>query len=81
MEPAKSIIEKLGGEKVVSEVTKTSYTAPYRWQHPVEKKGTGGVIPSKHIPALVAYARAKGVDLTLDDFLPPSPSIQEAPAA
>ena len=68
MEPAKSIIKKLGGEKVVSQITGTSYTAPYRWQHPVAKGGTGGAIPQKHIPALMAHARQVQVALDASEF-------------
>lgn len=69
MEPASSIIQKLGGEAAVSKLTGTSYTAPYRWQAPREKGGTGGRIPQNHINALLAHARAAGIDLTADDFL------------
>ena len=68
MEPASSIIEKLGGPAKVAEVTGTAYTAPYRWQHATEKGGTGGVIPQKHIPTLLEYARTNGVALTADEF-------------
>lgn len=70
MEPAKSIIKRLGGEKAVAEITATSYTAPYRWQHPLAKRGTGGVIPQRHIPTLLAYARQHGIALAPDDFFP-----------
>ena len=69
MEPAKSIIAKLGGEAVVSGITGTAYTAPYRWQHPKAKGGTGGRIPQKHAPALLAYARDKGISLTAEELL------------
>jgi len=70
LEPAKSIIELLGGEAVVSEITGTAFTAPYRWQASVEKGGTGGLIPQKHIPALLAYAKAKNLGLDANSFLP-----------
>jgi putative alpha-1,2-mannosidase len=71
MEPASSIIQKLGGEAVVAEITATAYTAPYRWQYPVEKKGTGGRIPQRHHPALLDYARKKGIKLSADEFVMP----------
>lgn len=73
MDPASSIIKRLGGEAVVSRITETAYTAPYRWQYPREKKGTGGVIPQRHHPVLLDYARSKGIVLRADDFLPSSP--------
>lgn len=71
MEPASSIIAKLGGEAVVSDVTGTAYTAPYRWQYPRERKGTGGIIPQRHHPQLLAFARSKGIPLKAEEFLPP----------
>lgn len=81
MEPAATIIEKLGGPSVVSEITRTAYTAPYRWQHPRDKGGTGGLIPQKYHLALLNYAEQAGVDLTARDFLPvPSqPAPERAP--
>ena len=68
MEPASSIIAKLGGEREVAAATGTSYTAPYRWQHPVDKGGTGGRVPSKHIPVLIEMAKARGIALSTDEF-------------
>jgi hypothetical protein len=68
MEPARSIIRKLGGEAVVSQITKTAITAPYRWQHERERGGTGGKIPGRHIPALLAYAREREIPLASDEF-------------
>lgn len=70
MEPASSIIARLGGEKVVSEITGKAYTAPYRWQHPVEKGGTGGLIPQKYHRVLLSYAETNGIDLIASDFVP-----------
>lgn len=70
MEPASKIIEKLGGEAVVARITGTASTAPYRWQYPVDRGGTGGSIPQKHIEPLIAFAREHGIDLKTDDFFP-----------
>jgi hypothetical protein len=70
MEPASTVIERLGGPKVVSTITGAAYTAPYRWQHPREKGGTGGLIPQKHHLTLLAYAKQHGIPLTAADFLP-----------
>ncbi len=72
MEPAKSIISKFGGHDKVAEIAGVAYTAPYRWCHRVEKGGTGGLIPQKHHPKLLAHARANGIDLRAEDFLPVS---------
>ena len=70
MEPARTIIRLLGGEKVVSEITGTAYTAPYRWQHDRTRGGTGGLIPQRHHPKLLDHARAQGIELGAQDFLP-----------
>jgi hypothetical protein len=78
MEPASSIIKKLGGEAKVSEITGTAYTAPYRWQRPKNKGGTGGLIPQGHHPILLSYAQANGIDLVATDFLPPAPATAPA---
>lgn len=73
MEPAHSIIKKLGGEAKVMEITGTAYTAPYRWQHAREKGGTDGLIPQRYHPVLLEYARSQGIPLAAEEFLPPSP--------
>jgi len=70
MEPARSIIELLGGPPIVSRVTRTAYTAPYRWQYPRQHGGTDGIIPPKYHRALLALARRRGVKLSRADFLP-----------
>lgn len=80
MEPASSIIHKLGGEAVVAQSLGTAFTAPYRWQYSKEKGGTDGLIPQKHHPALLALAREQGTDLSAEDFLPPSPHKARASA-
>jgi hypothetical protein len=48
-----------------------SSTAPYLWRYGREHGGTGGVIPQKHHRALLAWAKAEGLKLSADDFLPP----------
>ena len=72
MNPAKAIIDRLGGEAQVAFVTGTAYTAPYRWQAPKWKGGSGGLIPQRYHRALLDYARGKGIPLTAEDFLPPA---------
>ena len=74
MEPARSIIAKLGGEATVAKIVGTSYTAPYRWQHPKANGGTDGRVPQKHIPTLLTYAREHGIALTAHEFLGPQPA-------
>lgn len=77
MEPATSIIERLGGEALVATATKTALTAPYRWQASKTKGGTGGLIPQRHHQTLLNYAKDKGIPLEAADFLA-APSKGEA---
>lgn len=70
MEPAHSILKKLGGEAVVAQVTGVSITTPYNWQYPKEKGGTGGNIPQRYHRTLLGYAQANDIDLRAEDFLP-----------
>jgi len=71
MEPASTIIKRLGGEAKVSEITGMAFTAPYRWQHEKTKGGTGGLIPQNHHRALLDYAEQNNIRLSAEDFLPP----------
>lgn len=79
MEPAQSIIHKLGGEAAVSAITKTASTAPYRWQYPRDKGGTGGRIPQRYHPVLLNYAQEHAIALSAEDFLPPDYSPSSVP--
>lgn len=88
MEPAQSIIQKLGGEGAVAAITGTASTAPYRWQYPRNKGGTDGLIPQKHHRTLLDYARENGIALSAVDFLshretdsPPSAPAPETASA
>lgn len=79
MDPASKIIERLGGEAKVAEITGMAFTAPYRWQHDKSKGGTGGLIPQAHHRVLLDYARTNNIDLTAEDFLAPAtpdPAVQ-----
>src|SRR5262245_39185554 len=71
MEPARSIITKLGGEGAVALICGTALSAPYRWQHPRARRGTGGLIPQRHHRALMDYAQAHRIPLAAEEFLPP----------
>lgn len=79
LEPAASIIRKLGGEASVSKITDTAYTAPYRWQHAKDKGGTDGLIPQRYHPMLLAYARENSIPLTAEEFLPIADAATTAP--
>lgn len=70
LEPANSIISRLGGLIVVQTVTGASRTRVYRWTQPKENGGTGGLIPLAHAPKLLEYAKANRIKVSADDFFP-----------
>lgn len=70
LEPARSIIAKIGVEKM-SEITGKHVSRVYRWMHPKEKGGTGGLIPQSDQPAILKYARDARIKLSERDFFPP----------
>ena len=44
------------------------------WTRAKEAGGTGGMIPFKHVPAILAEAKDRGLELSADDFLPRVPA-------
>jgi hypothetical protein len=79
MEPARTIISKLGGATAVAAIAGVHRTRVYLWMRGKEVGGTGGLIPQWHIPKLMAAAQANGVTLTGDDFLPQLPASENVP--
>lgn len=79
MEPANTIIAKLGGPTKVSQITGVHRTRVSNWKRPREAGGTGGMIPMPHIPVLLRAAQASGIKMSADDFLPRS--IEQGSAA
>lgn len=72
MEPAITIITRLGGPTEVARTLGVHRTRVSNWKRGRAVGGTGGMIPQKHIPALLRLAETKGVPLAAADFLPPS---------
>ena len=79
MEPATSIIKTLGGAAQVARIAGVHRTRVYSWMRPVSAGGTGGYIPLRHIPKIIAQAKADGIALSGDDFLPPETPEGERP--
>ncbi len=67
LDPAKSIIAKIGIDKV-SEITGKHVSRVYRWMYPKDRGGTGGLIPQGDAPALLAYAKANEIELDAAEF-------------
>lgn len=68
LDPAKSIIGKFGGPDPVARITGKHISRVYRWMHPKERGGTGGVIPQADAQKLLAHARSEGIDLDPREF-------------
>jgi hypothetical protein len=77
MNPANQIIARLGGAARIAFITGTAYTAPYRWQACRQKGGTDGLIPQRYHRKLLDYARANGIPLAAEEFLPAAADAEE----
>jgi len=67
LEPARTVIRKVGIDTVVS-VTGKHVSRVYRWMYPKARGGTGGTIPHGDALALLDYARKNDLDLAPEDF-------------
>lgn len=68
LEPAKTVIEKIGGADAVAKVTGRDVSRVYRWMYPRERGGTGGVIPHPEARKLLEHAAANDIALAPGDF-------------
>ena len=73
LDPAKSIIAKLGGIDATASATGVHKSRVYRWMAPKGAVGTGGRIPQRHIPGLLRRAADIGDELTYADFFEVAP--------
>jgi len=68
LDPAKTVIAKVGGPEVVAEVTGRDLSRVYRWMYPKERGGSGGIIPHREAEKILAHAMRNGIDVTPSDF-------------
>lgn len=68
MEPAQTIITKLGGVNAVSQITGVHRTRVFAWKRSRAAGGTDGRIPQNHIETMIAFARENGIDLKVEEF-------------
>lgn len=78
LNPAKSVIEKIGGAETASRVTGKHISRVYRWTYPASRGGTGGVVPHDDAIKLLDYARENSITLTADDFMQAPSTVPEA---
>ena len=74
LDPAASIIRKLGGASETARICGVHRSQPGRWMRPLDNKGTGGFIPARHQPVILRHARAQGIDLEPGEFVEASPA-------
>ena len=67
LEPAYSLIEKLGGKAAVAEALGLDKSALSRWCMP-RPGGTGGMVPIRHWSALMRLAKQHNVQLALEEL-------------
>lgn len=67
MAPAFDVIETLGGKGSVSQALGVTTSALSRWCQP-RPFGTGGRIPQKYWPQLLALGKKVGVQLSVKDL-------------
>lgn len=68
MEPAKTIIDRMGGVEAVAAITGRHVSRVYRWMYPRERGGTDGLIPQLEARKLLTHARASNIPLSADEF-------------
>lgn len=69
MEPAKTIIDYLGGAKAVAAIVGKHPSRIYRWAYPSSKReGCDGIVPLRDQQKILEYCRGAGVDLVREDF-------------
>lgn len=68
LDPAYTIIQKLGGMQNAVEASGASETRVYRWQLPRNRGGTDGLIPTKRQQRILDWAAKKNINLVPADF-------------
>lgn len=69
MEPAKTIIEYLGGAKIAASIVRKHPSRIYRWAYPSTKReGCGGIIPLKDQRMILEFCHGAEIDLRREDF-------------
>ncbi|SFJ68745.1 helix-turn-helix domain-containing protein [Methylobacterium brachiatum] len=66
--PAEKIIAKFDGARSLAHAIGVKPSAVYRWTYPRERGGTGGYVPTAHIPKIKDAADLLGVVLTAEDW-------------
>lgn len=65
MQPARSVVDLLGGCRAIARELDISPSAVSRWMAPKSRQNLGGRIPQAHWSGLMAMAKKLGAPLTL----------------
>jgi hypothetical protein len=68
LDPARTVVAKLGGVRATARVLQLNPSAVSRWMVGRDRKGTGGAVPLKHWQTLLNYAKQQHIKLTFNDL-------------
>ncbi|WDI31614.1 hypothetical protein PUV54_00200 [Hyphococcus flavus] len=69
-DPAATIIQLLGGDAQTARICGVYRSQPGRWKRPRGvRNGGGGVIPQRHHPLILQYARAHEIPISPSDLV------------
>lgn len=68
MQPARSVVDSLGGCRAVARELGISPSTVTRWMMPKSRQSLGGRIPQAHWVGLIAMAKRLGHELTLEQL-------------
>lgn len=68
MQPARSVVDMLGGCRAVARELDISPSTVTRWMMPKSRQNLGGRIPQAHWAGLMAMAKRLGHELTLEQL-------------
>jgi len=81
LDPAKTVIDKIGGVETAAHITGKHISRIYRWMYSSSRGGTGGVVPHSDAVKLLAHARENNIPLSANDFIQaPSPAREDSAA-
>lgn len=69
MEPASTIIERLGGPTAVARKLGVHRVTVSKWKRSRKAGGTGGSIPQRHHRAILKAAKEANAPISADDLL------------
>lgn len=69
LEPAHSVICKLGGVRSTARILGLSPSSVSRWMTGAAKNGTNGAIPQKHWKTILNYAKQEQLKISISDLL------------